>query len=86
MRSSAINSVNNIKRNFNDKQNIVKNCYCCGKSHQRYNCPVHGHTCKKCGSNNHYESVCRAKERTSDNKQHPNNNKNNLKKGSFCGS
>ena len=71
--SSAINSVNNNKRNFDDKQNIIKNCYCCGKSHQRRNCPAHGHTCRKCGRSNHYESVCRAKERTSDtsSKQNP---------------
>ena len=78
--SSAINSVNNNKRNFDDKQNIIKNCYCCGKSHQRRNCPAHGHTCRKCGRSNHYESVCRAKERTSDTSSKQNPKQNNLRK------
>ena len=79
--SSAINSVNNNKRNFDDKQNI-KICYCCGKSHQRRNCPAHGHTCRKCGCSNHHESVCRAKERTSDtgSKQNPKQKQKQSKK------
>ena len=78
--SSAINIVNNNKRKLDDKQNIIKNCYCCGKSHKRRNYPAHGHTCRKCGPCNHYESVCRAKERTSENKQHPNQKQKQSKK------
>ena len=78
--SSVINSVKNNRRNFDDKQNIIKNCYCCGKSHQRRNCPAHGHTCRKCGRNNHYEIVCRAKGRTSDSKQNPKQKQKNQKK------
>ena len=35
--------------------------HCCGKSHERGNCPVYGKTCDKCKGINHFKAVCRSK-------------------------
>ena len=37
------------------------NGQCCGKSHERGNCPAYGKTCDKCKGINHFKAVCRSK-------------------------
>ena len=37
------------------------NGHCCGKSHERGNCPMYGKTCNKCKGINHFQAVCRSK-------------------------
>ena len=37
-------------------------CHCCGKSHERCNCPVYGKTCGKCKGINHFKAVCCSKD------------------------
>ena len=37
------------------------NGQCCGKSHERGNCPAYGKTCDKCKGINHFKAVCCSK-------------------------
>ena len=37
------------------------NGHCCGKSHERGNCPAYGKTCNKCKGFNHFQAVCHSK-------------------------
>ena len=36
-------------------------CHCCGKSHERGNCPVYGKTCSKCKGINDFKAICHSK-------------------------
>ena len=60
--SVTVNSVQKkqyYNKNLSNKPTFMKNCYACGKSHNRGSCPAYGHTC---GRSHHYESVCRNKQ------------------------
>ena len=39
-----------------------KQCGNCGTKHEKKKCPAYGKTCYKCGKNNHYQKLCRAKQ------------------------
>ena len=36
-------------------------CQCCGKSHDRGNCPAYGKSCNKCKGPNHFKAMCHSK-------------------------
>ena len=41
-----------------------KHCGNCWTKHEKKKCPAYGKTCYKCGKNNHYQKLCRAKQWT----------------------
>ena len=36
------------------------NCKCCGKAHNKRECPAYGKVCNRCGCKNNFESKCRS--------------------------
>ena len=46
------------------KQTRVLRQQYCGAKHEKKKCPAYGKTCYKCGRNNHYQNLCRAKQWT----------------------
>ena len=50
------------KKSSKEKTSVLSKCKFCGNSHvrDREECPAFGKTCKKCGIDNHFATVCRA--------------------------
>ena len=55
--SSSVHDKQSVKTH--DKQNV---CGKCGKSHAKKQCPAFGKTCHKCKKQNHFASMCRARQ------------------------
>ena len=49
-------------KSSNEKTSFLSKCKLCGNSHvrDREKCPAFGKSCKKCGIDNHFATVCRA--------------------------
>ncbi len=54
------------KQDYERKQRQQPNatkCHCCGRDHLGQPCKAKGKTCDHCGKPNHFQSVCKAKQR-----------------------
>ena len=48
--------------NMGPQRQQYKQCENCGTKHEKKKCPAYGKTCFKCGKQNHYQKLCRAKQ------------------------
>ena len=61
---AAISNYKQKKLNYPNKKNLQKCNYCGYAQHtQKQNCPAQGKTCNICGKKNHFEQVCRSKQK-----------------------